>query len=155
MSETIELTFENVPETLFEKLIQTITLHAKPEKIFTSEDGDAIYIAGESISETIRRLKPPTALFFIFERVRIGTIEIKKPLIRILLLEKENELNLIFNDNDIKGDSEKSTTQQLAIATKQLAFENNIEIYYCGLEPANDTNTQFFSNSKTGIGGPS
>ena len=64
----------------------------------------------------------------------------------ILIYNNENELTLSFDFNEVN----KIPLQNFIDFCKKIANALNTKFYYCGLEPAHDTSTQFFTYN--GIG---
>ena len=64
----------------------------------------------------------------------------------ILIYNDENELTLSFDFNE----ANKIPLQNFIDFCKKMANALNTKFYYCGLEPAHDTNTQFFTYNGVG-----
>ncbi|WP_459878776.1 hypothetical protein [Campylobacter concisus] len=64
----------------------------------------------------------------------------------ILIYNNENELTLSFDFNEVN----KIPLQNFIDFCKKMANALNTKFYYCGLEPAQDTNTQFFTYNGVG-----
>ena len=64
----------------------------------------------------------------------------------ILIYNNENELTLSFDFNEVN----KIPLQNFIDFCKKMANALNTKFYYCGLEPAQDTSTQFFTYNGVG-----
>lgn len=64
----------------------------------------------------------------------------------ILIYNNENELTLSFDFNEVN----KISLQNFIDFCKKMANALNTKFYYCGLEPAQDTSTQFFTYNGVG-----
>ena len=64
----------------------------------------------------------------------------------ILIYNNENELALSFDFNEVN----KISLQNFIDFCKKMANALNTKFYYCGLEPAQDTSTQFFTYNGVG-----
>lgn len=64
----------------------------------------------------------------------------------ILIYNDENELTLSFDFSEVN----KIPLQNFIDFCKKMANALNTKFYYCGLEPAQDTSTQFFTYNGVG-----
>ena len=80
-------------------------------------------------------------MYFQFKNSQIFDLKFEFFEIYILIYNNENELTLSFDFNEVN----KIPLQNFIDFCKKIANALNTKFYYCGLEPAHDTSTQFFT----------
>ena len=85
-------------------------------------------------------------IYFQFKNSQIFDLKFEFFELYILIYNDENELTLSFDFNE----ANKIPLQNFIDFCKKMANALNTKFYYCGLEPAHDTSTQFFTYN--GIG---
>ena len=85
-------------------------------------------------------------IYFQFKNSQIFDLEFEFFELYILIYNNENELTLSFDFNEVN----KIPLQNFIDFSKKMANALNTKFYYCGLEPANDTSTQFFTYNGVG-----
>ena len=85
-------------------------------------------------------------IYFQFKNSQIFDLKFEFFELYILIYNDENELTLSFDFNE----ANKIPLQNFIDFCKKIANALNTKFYYCGLEPAHDTNTQFFTYNGVG-----
>ena len=85
-------------------------------------------------------------IYFQFKNSQIFDLKFEFFELYILIYNDENELTLSFDFNE----ANKIPLQNFIDFCKKMANALNTKFYYCGLEPAHDTNTQFFTYNGVG-----
>lgn len=85
-------------------------------------------------------------IYFQFKNSQIFDLKFEFFELYILIYNNENELTLSFDFNEVN----KIPLQNFIDFCKKMANALNTKFYYCGLEPAHDTNTQFFTYNGVG-----
>lgn len=85
-------------------------------------------------------------IYFQFKNSQIFDLKFEFFELYILIYNNENELTLSFDFNE----ANKIPLQNFIDFCKKMANALNTKFYYCGLEPAHDTNTQFFTYNGVG-----
>lgn len=85
-------------------------------------------------------------IYFQFKNSQVFDLKFEFFELYILIYNNENELTLSFDFNEVN----KIPLQNFIDFCKKIANALNTKFYYCGLEPAHDTSTQFFTYN--GIG---
>lgn len=85
-------------------------------------------------------------IYFQFKNSQIFDLKFEFLELYILIYNNENELTLSFDFNEVN----KIPLQNFIDFCKKMANALNTKFYYCGLEPAQDTNTQFFTYNGVG-----
>ena len=85
-------------------------------------------------------------IYFRFKNSQIFDLKFEFFELYILIYNNENELTLSFDFNEVN----KIPLQNFIDFCKKMANALNTKFYYCGLEPAHDTNTQFFTYNGVG-----
>ena len=85
-------------------------------------------------------------IYFQFKNSQIFDLKFEFFELYILIYNDENELTLSFDFNEVN----KIPLQNFIDFCKKMANALNTKFYYCGLEPAHDTNTQFFTYNGVG-----
>ena len=80
-------------------------------------------------------------IYFQFKNSQIFELKFEFFELYILIYNNENELTLSFDFNEVN----KIPLQNFIDFCKKMANALNTKFYYCGLEPAQDTSTQFFT----------
>lgn len=85
-------------------------------------------------------------IYFQFKNSQIFELKFEFFELYILIYNNENELTLSFDFNEVN----KIPLQNFIDFCKKIANALNTKFYYCGLEPAQDTSTQFFTYNGVG-----
>ena len=85
-------------------------------------------------------------IYFQFKNSQIFDLKFEFFELYILIYNDENELTLSFDFNE----ANKIPLQNFIDFCKKMANALNTKFYYCGLEPAQDTSTQFFTYNGVG-----
>ena len=85
-------------------------------------------------------------IYFQFKNSQIFDLKFEFFELYILIYNNENELALSFDFNEVN----KISLQNFIDFCKKMANALNTKFYYCGLEPAQDTSTQFFTYNGVG-----
>ena len=85
-------------------------------------------------------------IYFQFKNSQIFDLKFEFFALYILIYNDENELTLSFDFNEVN----KFPLQNFIDFCKKIANALNTKFYYCGLEPAHDTSTQFFTYNGVG-----
>ena len=85
-------------------------------------------------------------IYFRFKNSQIFDLKFEFFELYILIYNNENELTLSFDFNEVN----KIPLQNFIDFCKKMANALNTKFYYCGLEPAHDTSTQFFTYNGVG-----
>lgn len=85
-------------------------------------------------------------IYFQFKNSQIFDLKFEFFELYILIYNDENELTLSFDFNEVN----KFPLQNFIDFCKKMANALNTKFYYCGLEPAHDTSTQFFTYNGVG-----
>ena len=85
-------------------------------------------------------------IYFQFKNSQIFDLKFEFFELYILIYNNENELTLSFDFNEVN----KIPLQNFIDFCKKMANALNTKFYYCGLEPAHDTSTQFFTYNGVG-----
>ena len=85
-------------------------------------------------------------IYFQFNNSQVFDLKFEFFELYILIYNDENELTLSFDFNE----ANKIPLQNFIDFCKKMANALNTKFYYCGLEPAHDTNTQFFTYNGVG-----
>ena len=85
-------------------------------------------------------------IYFQLKNSKIFDLKFEFFELYILIYNDENELTLSFDFNE----ANKIPLQNFIDFCKKMANALNTKFYYCGLEPAHDTNTQFFTYNGVG-----
>ena len=85
-------------------------------------------------------------IYFQFKNSQIFDLKFEFFELYILIYNNENELTLSFDFNE----ANKIPLQNFIDFCKKMANALNTKFYYCGLEPAQDTSTQFFTYNGVG-----
>ena len=85
-------------------------------------------------------------IYFQFKNSQIFDLKFEFFELYILIYNYENELTLSFDFNKVN----KIPLQNFIDFCKKIANALNTKFYYCGLEPAQDTSTQFFTYNDVG-----
>ena len=85
-------------------------------------------------------------IYFRFKNSQIFDLKFEFFELYILIYNNENELTLSFDFNEVN----KIPLQNFIDFCKKIANALNTKFYYCGLEPAQDTSTQFFTYNGVG-----
>ena len=85
-------------------------------------------------------------IYFRFKNSQIFDLKFEFFELYILIYNNENELTLSFDFNEVN----KIPSQNFIDFCKKIANALNTKFYYCGLEPAQDTSTQFFTYNGVG-----
>ena len=85
-------------------------------------------------------------IYFQFKNSQIFDLKFEFFELYILIYNNENELTLSFDFNKVN----KIPLQNFIDFCKKIANALNTKFYYCGLEPAQDTSTQFFTYNGVG-----
>lgn len=85
-------------------------------------------------------------IYFQLKNSKIFDLKFEFFELYILIYNNENELTLSFDFNEVN----KIPLQNFIDFCKKMANELNTKFYYCGLEPAQDTSTQFFTYNGVG-----
>ena len=85
-------------------------------------------------------------IYFRFKNSQIFDLKFEFFELYILIYNNENELTLSFDFNELN----KIPLQNFIDFCKKIANALNTKFYYCGLEPAQDTSTQFFTYNGVG-----
>ncbi len=80
-------------------------------------------------------------IYFQLKNSKIFDLKFEFFELYILIYNNENELTLSFDFNEVN----KIPLQNFIDFCKKMANALNTKFYYCGLEPAQDTITQFFT----------
>ena len=85
-------------------------------------------------------------IYFQFKNSQIFDLKFEFFELYVLIYNNENELTLSFDFNE----ANKIPLQNFIDFCKKMANALNTKFYYCGLEPAHDTSTQFFTYNGVG-----
>ena len=85
-------------------------------------------------------------IYFQLKNSKIFDLKFEFFELYILIYNNENELTLSFDFNEVN----KIPLQNFIDFCKKMANALNTKFYYCGLEPAHDTSTQFFTYNGVG-----
>ena len=85
-------------------------------------------------------------IYFQLKNSKIFDLKFEFFELYILIYNNENELTLSFDFNEVN----KFPLQNFIDFCKKMANALNTKFYYCGLEPAQDTSTQFFTYNGVG-----
>ena len=85
-------------------------------------------------------------IYFQLKNSKIFDLKFEFFELYILIYNNENELTLSFDFNEVN----KISLQNFIDFCKKMANALNTKFYYCGLEPAQDTSTQFFTYNGVG-----
>ena len=85
-------------------------------------------------------------IYFQLKNSKIFDLKFEFFELYVLIYNNENELTLSFDFNEVN----KISLQNFIDFCKKMANALNTKFYYCGLEPAQDTSTQFFTYNGVG-----
>ena len=85
-------------------------------------------------------------IYFQLKNSKIFDLKFEFFELYILIYNNEDELTLSFDFNEVN----KIPLQNFIDFCKKMANALNTKFYYCGLEPAQDTSTQFFTYNGVG-----
>jgi hypothetical protein len=153
MEDLCELTFEEVSSSLLDTIIAALLTcpDAQVKNVSHNEGGDVNWeeYAGKLL-DFFKRYDIPSCILINANKVKISDVVISGPTIRIVYYGSDVEINILFDSNEVVGYCGEKGTFVFYENVKKFAEKMGILIYYCGLEPATDENTRFFSPGGAG-----
>lgn len=147
MHEFVEILFEKV--NIYESIefLKSALTDSSIESVNESNDCPIlIYNSKGSIAELIPSM-PDGSVYFSLNLILIDNIQFENVGLQIYKYGSYYDISVDVSLMEIKT---KCTLEQLQIAIANLAKRLNAYFFCCGLEPATDLNTRFFSESNFG-----
>ena len=149
MSSLIEVVFESIPKKNAAKAL--IMLINDSRKIISTQCSETIELANNefylSKINSILDFKSDLSISINLSEISIGDIIIPNVLLRLVKYNDQYDIDFNF---DIKEVDNKNFIEKLHHHIIEIAKNYNIAIFFCGLEPASDAGTRYFTNSNLG-----
>lgn len=144
MSNLIEITFENVSLAKIGSLLKDLCSNKVKNYSLTTEDGNIDGSSDESIEKFFFEYEN-FSLFINLYKLEKNQIVIPNCSIAVFKDKESVDVILIFEESDLNHE-----IQDLMYFAKALASQYQIDLYYCGLDPAYDLDTRFFTKENIG-----
>ncbi|BFO55529.1 hypothetical protein [Acidovorax sacchari] len=151
MSGLIELVFEGLSADDACKILYKIIEPKNVLEVTSTEWGVLEYCQLPKILvNSLENRSAPASIFVKAESASVGEVCLSKPLLRLLSFEGLCDFAIIFEASDIFGTSRDEAAMKLSEGARLLVADVTLHDYYCGIEPATDEETRFFSSKDFG-----
>ena len=149
MSELIEIVFQNV---MVHKLVAIISEQICPQVLSASYNGEDIQNRFEKnvFEESLAGMKNGDSIFLNTRMIASNSTEVQFCSAQIIKYNNILDLSLIFDLEDLPKSSEASIPHLLRDFAFNIAQKYSIDVYYGGIEPACDKQTQLFAGTELG-----
>lgn len=153
MANLIEVVFEGVAKNCFTKLLSLLIVNTG--KIFDADCIEDISVfeddilSEKGVEEFLNFYGDVTILVNVGE-LRLESLVLPVVQIRLLKYEEEYDIDFNFDLNEVKDVSKTVLVTLLYAYVKKLAVNCNVSSFYCGMEPASDEDTRYFTNEEMG-----
>jgi len=152
MTELLEIVFEKVSADALAGILFDIT--EQGHLIENCEmNGETYIVEWEEVSNVLKFFQGSNddfALTYSANFLFIGDNKIPECQIRVIRGQDFSDLEINFRSNSLTSMDKANIVTELMKFSFELAAKYEIENYYCGLEPAVDEETRFFTKDKVG-----
>lgn len=153
MSDLIELVFEDVAKNDVANFLISLLAGAKEiDRIECSEDkffGKKLIVSEEMFSSLVEADCDLTTVFNV-EELMLGETVLHEVLIRLVKYGGSYDVDLNFDPRSLVGGSKSAVLVQLHQYAKFIRSNFSLATFYCGLEPASDEDTRYFTDDEVG-----
>jgi len=152
MGQIIEIIFEDLEADGQYKIFEEIR-HLIPRNSFLNADEDAFKL-NQITPELMLSLQSRNENYSLTidpKFLDLDSVLIRFPRISFVKYDGSKlDININFEIELVKSISKSQVIQSLHNFAIKLAKKNYVKTYFCGLDPAVDENTRFFTNEKLG-----
>ena len=153
MSKLLEIMFENVFEDNVIPLL--LMLIGKPRniiKVQCSEETNLV-IDGRldvyALNFVLKNNGDVTVIISLYS-IEFGDVLLPKALLRLVKYGKKYDIDFTFDSNELEKTDMDNLLSELHGHAIEIAKDNDIGAFFCGMEPASDEDTRYFTNYKLG-----
>jgi hypothetical protein len=151
-TELIELVFESTPRQFLNKLASRLFSQFDVSEIYS---GDVSIDFQKSVAfdylRSIDASQSESASIFVkVSSVDLGGVTIERPLIQIISYGGLIDVVVVFSFYNVKIEGGDDPFVSIGRGASEIADENDVGDVYCGLEPAQDDATRFFTKDNVG-----
>jgi|LakMenEpi03Aug12_release.lakeMendotaPanAssembly.Ray.scaffolds.fasta_scaffold438637_2 hypothetical protein len=151
-NELIELVFEVVPKEQLNDLVNDLFPVSNVLQIISNDE--SLEFARDAKFDYVDAIKKTelltTAIIVKASLVFFDGVSIDNPLCQVLVYEDLVDVLIIFSLSDVRAEDGSDPLKVIHGAASKIAEKSSVSDYYCGLEPAQDERTRFFSKNMTG-----
>ena len=153
MSGLLEVVFENVLKSkVIQLLMMLITASGRIINVQCSEDIELMN-EGELDVDSLSSLLSfdgDVSVLFNLNDMKIGSIILPNVLLRLVKYGVRYDIDFSFESEEIENVDMTTLVAELHNHAKEVAKNHNMADFFCGMEPAFDEDTRYFTNECLG-----
>lgn len=153
MSSLLEVVFENVIQRNVGRLL--LLLIAGAGRIVNAQcSEDIVLIVSGKLDanalNSVLNFQGDVALSVSLSNLKFGGVIFPKVLVRLVKYGEQYDIDFNFDPDELEGVDMMSLVKQLHDHAKEIARDSEVDTFFCGMEPASDKDTRYFTNDDFG-----
>ncbi|MCL1126249.1 hypothetical protein [Shewanella surugensis] len=153
MSSLLEVVFENVLKT---KVIQLLMLLVSTSRrIINIQCSENIELMNEdkldmNLLSNLLNFDGDISALISLNGMNIGSITLPNVLLRLVKYGDHYDIDFNFDSKEVDNIDMTALVVELHHHAKEIARDHSMAEYFCGMEPASDEDTRYFTNETLG-----
>lgn len=152
MSSLLEVVFENVLKTKVTQLLMLLVATSRIVNVQCTEDIELMNegkLDVNSLSSLLSFDGDVSALVSLND-MNIGSITLPSVLLRLVKYGDHYDIDFNFDSEEVEKIDMTALVEELHHHAKRIAGDHSMPEFFCGMEPASDEDTRYFTNETLG-----
>lgn len=153
MSNLIEVVFENVGKNCVLQLLKLLITSLENIISIECTENPSLFKEGQLSEEGINPFldfEDDVTVLIKIRSIDLGSIILPNVQLRLLKYEGQYDIEFNFDSNELENTTTTTLVKELHAYAKRIAIECGISDFCCGMEPASDEDTRYFTNDELG-----
>ena len=153
MANLIEVVFEHIGKSCVLQLLKLLITSL--ENVISIECTESLSLfKDEQLSEQgleqFLGFESDVTVLIKIRSIDLGNIILPNLQLRLLKYEGQYDIEFNFDSNELENTTTMTLVKELHSHAKRVALECGVNDFYCGIEPASDEDTRYFTNDELG-----
>jgi hypothetical protein len=153
MSSLFEVVFENIVKNRVIRLF--MFLIAESDRIICAQCSEDVrlIVAGEidtKALDSILNYNGDVTVLVNLDDMKVGNLILSKVLLRLVKYGERYDIDFNFDSNELENEGMMRLIKELHDYAKNVARDNEVSVFFGGIEPASDEDSRYFTNDELG-----
>lgn len=153
MANLIEIVYENIGKSCVLQLLKLLITNLENIISIECTENPSFFKEGLLSEEGINPFldfEGDVTVLIKIRSIDLGSIILTNLQLRLLKYEGKYDIEFNFDSNELENTTTTILVKELHEHAKHIALECGVSDFYCGMEPASDEDTRFFTNDELG-----
>lgn len=149
----IEVVFENVIRSYIMKLLNMLILSTQKINDIQCSENINLFTDGQLSKKQLDRFLDfggDATVLINMQAMNVGDIVLPTVQLRLVKYGNQYDIDFNFDSNELVNIDTMLLIKEVHSFSKNLAYKHSITSFFCGMEPASDEDTRYFTNEELG-----